>query len=206
MFDPNSENFNGSDKVYPRINDAERQNKNKNLIGNEIRKIHDVSLSREIAKNIDFNTCNSIWQNNSIDLVPASMDNEWMHYAVAIPATIINIIVIGWQLYQILQKDIHARTCRDSTEMNKLEKLLTASDRAGKPKSPVWKSDSKLSSGFQVLLLLSGLFVCLLDSIFDAVYYIRIGTVPRMIHVPPYVHIMQGVFLYVGQSFEVCYK
>ena len=199
VFDPNSENFNGSEKVYPRKTDDERQNTKNNLIGNEIRKIQDISLRREIAKNIDFNTCNPIWQKYSIDLAPANIDNKWIYYAVAIPATTINILVVGWQLYQILQKDIHARTYRDSTEMNKLEKILTTSDRAGKPKIPVWKSDSKFSSAFEVLRLLSSMFVSMLDSIFDAVYYIRLWTMPRMIHVRSYVKIMQGVFLYIGR-------
>ena len=129
------------------------------------------------------------------------MDNKWIYYAVAIPSTVINILIIGWQMYQILQRDIHARMHRDSSEMNKFEKLLIASDRVGKPKIPVWKSNSKFSSTVQVLLLLSSLFVCMLDSTFDAVYYIRLGTVPRMIHVPSYVAIMQGVFLYFGRLY-----
>ena len=36
----------------------------------------------------------------------------------------------------------------------------------------------------------------LFDSIMDFVYYIKLKTEPRLIHVPGYVHVVQGVLLY----------
>ena len=196
VFDPDNDSFNGSVKIYTRKIDNRNAVQIENLIG---RKMYQNRLERKISNNIDFTTCHPTWQTSSIDLAPASVDNKGVYYAVAIPAMIINVVVVVWQLNQIRLKDIHATTYRDSTKMNKFEKLFSTSDRVGGTREPVWQSDSQLSSAFKVCLLVSTLISCVLDSIFDAIYYIKLKTVPRIIHVRTHIDFLQGFFLYLGE-------
>ena len=130
--------------------------------------------------NVDFNSCHTTWRTRSIDLMPVTLDKSDIYYGVAIPAMIINVVLVGWKLVKILRKDIHV------------------TNGPLKPK-PVWRSNEKFSSSFRVFFLVSPLFTCLADSLFDSIYFIKLKTVARMILVPAWVHVVQGGLLYLGE-------
>ena len=133
------------------------------------------ATNNDIQNNINFNTCHPTWQTRSIDLNPVNLSNSAVYSSIAIPALIFNVLVVGHQLGKILAKDIHD--------------------------SAVWDSNSKVSSTWTVFKLVSSLIASLLDSVFDALYFIKLKTIPRMIHVPKGIHIVQGGLLYLGELF-----
>ena len=211
-----NDNFNGSIEIYERKNELEKGGEAEdlaemenligigleNVIGKKIKKIYKQG---QISNNVDFNTCHSAWQTSSIDLAPVSMENKYVYYAIAVPAMVINVVYVLWNLIQILREDIHSTTCRDSPGMkdwnNSIDMVFgtTLSARVHHQKQAIWESKSKLSSAWKVFLLVSPMMSCLLDSVLDGVYFITLKTTPRMIHVPAWVHILQGLLLYTGK-------
>ena len=130
------------------------------------------------SKNINFDACHPTWQTKSIDLNPVDLSNSAIYNVIAIPAMIINIGLVYRKLVEIIKKDV--RTNQD---------LWNPNDSICK----------KAKSIFKIGLLLSSTFFCLVDSVFDALYFIKLKTVPRIIHVPAWIHVVQGVLLYSGE-------
>ena len=115
----------------------------------------------------------------------------------------INVLYVLWQLIEILRKDIRSTTYRDSEGMKTVDEGLNRY-RLNLPalidnqKQAVWDSKSISSSAWKVLKLVAPMISCLLDSIFDGVYFIKLKTAARIIHVPAWVHVVQGLLLYTG--------
>ena len=177
VYNPDNADFNGTDKIYTRRIDVERD-------GTKNQKAHDKFVEHKLSRNVDFNSCHSLWRTRSIDLKPVTLDKTEIYYAVAISAMIINFGVVGWRLVEILTYDIH---------------VPVEFDKNDSEWKPIWQSDSKLLSSWKVFKMVSCLFSCFADSLFDALYFIKLKTVPRLIHVPARIHVIQGGLLYLGE-------
>ena len=125
-----------------------------------------------MSKNVDFNLCHGLWRSRSIDLEPVTLDitKWWVYYTMAIPAMVFNICLVLSALNRILRRDIH------ETEID--------------GQTPIWNSDSKLSSAVCVFSLVSTLLTAAADSLFDGLYFIKLKTVDRLIHVPTAIHVV----------------
>ena len=55
----------------------------------------------------------------------------------------------------------------------------------------------------KTMAVLSPMITQCLDSIFDALYFIKLRTEPRLIHVPTRVHVVQAVLLYTCELIVV---
>ena len=176
VFDPDNETFNGTDKVYPRrINSKETS-------GIKNNQVYEFYSKNVLSKNINFNLCHDTWQTSSIDLMPVTRGKWWIYHLIASQAMLINVSLVVSALVRILVRDIHA-----------------TKDSFGETKEPVWQSDSKFSSAVRIFFLLSPLLSSLADSIFDGLYFVRLQTQPRMIHVPTGIHVVQGFLIYLGE-------
>ena len=137
-----------------------------------------ASLKHRVAKNLDFSQCHPVWKRNSIDIVSVGRKKEKIYYGVACLAVFFNFLIVGWNISVFLRTKIH------ETNIHKL--------------FPIWDSKSKFSSSTKVFFLLASLLASLIDSITDAMYYVRVKTVHTVIHVPTFVHVIQGILLYTG--------
>ena len=164
------------------------------LIGKKIQDYKRVYRQHKLANNVDFGKCHPAWQTSSMNLAPVNVDNQHVYYYTAIPAMVLNCLFVLCFLVVILRKDIHSTTYRDSYRENAL--LIPAP--IDNQKQAVWDSKSKLSSAWKILLLISPMISCLVDSVLDGLYFISLKTEPRIIHVPGWVHVIQGLLLYTG--------
>ena len=106
------------------------------------------------------------------------LENQSRYLGFGITALVINLVVVVPAIYRIVTKHIHE-------------------DNDGK--GPIWDPEHRICSTWKVIRLLGKLIACLLDSIFDSIYFMRLKTKPRMIHVPKYVHVVQGFILFTGK-------
>ena len=74
VYDPDNGDFNGTEKIYTRRLSVERASKNQ--------KVYDKFVGHEMSKNVDFNSCHSVWRTRSIDLKPVSLDKAKLLHGI----------------------------------------------------------------------------------------------------------------------------
>lgn len=138
-------------------------------------------LTRGENSSLDSTKCHSTWKFSSVDLIPVELNDYAIYYAIGIPAMIIDVAVVATYIARLSKNEIlpNKNLCDfDSTK-------------------------TSFASFCKIGRLMSTITFSLLDSIFDALYFIRLKTEPRLIHVPAYVHVIQGGLLYTCESFQV---
>ena len=69
-------------------------------------------------------------------------------------------------------------------------------DRIIKSKIDFWKTDKPIRCWWRFLLLASPMLTQVLDSVSDGMYFLNLKLKPRLVHVPAWVHVFQGILLF----------
>ena len=59
----------------------------------------------KLSKNVNLNACHRTWETRSIDLMPVTLDQRHKYYWTAIPAMIINVVLVGDKVVTTLRMD-----------------------------------------------------------------------------------------------------
>ena len=122
--------------------------------------------------------CHPVWKKFYITIDPPSQDNKGLYYAIGSTAALVNIaaLSIGFFVIQKLAE----------------EKVLT--DQTNSEIVGGWKA--KFASLKKVLMIILPVVLQVVDSLLDALYFIKLKTSNRIIHVPPFVHVVQALLLF----------
>ena len=170
---------------------------------------------------IDFTKCHQIWKNESVKLPLVSSSLTWLYILIALVACSINIkvlIVSLWALFSWAKKYNSKWLAGPGMEIRFSRRISGTLSyfpwdtqvKTGKHlifKSNFWKtgteSDSifrKLWEKFKTMKLFMSLATTLLaqvaDSLLDGLYFVKLKTNPRLVHVPAWVHGVQGTLLF----------
>ena len=126
---------------------------------------------------IDFNFCHPLWKKYCITINPPSQDTQGRYYAIGSVAAMINVTALSIGFYLIL----------------KLTKEKKISDEATS-EAKGWKA--KLMSFKESFMITLPVLLQVSDSLLDALYFIKLKTGHRIIHVPPAVHVIQALLLF----------
>ena len=124
---------------------------------------------------IDFNFCHPIWKKYYITIDPPSQQNKSLYFAIGLIAALINIAALLIGFYVIYKLAEQKEVTNKTTDSAIVEG---------------WK---KLKKCFTILL---PVMLQVVDSLLDALYFIKLKTSYRIIQVPPFVHIMQALLLF----------
>ena len=141
---------------------------------------------------VDFSRCHDTWQSHSLNLKPTTTGNSTVFTAVGGLAALINVIVLVSGIYHIYKwsTDYDGHNWKaepGSTTMVTTRNRNLYGDRS--TEKSIW-SYKKLVS------ILSTLMSQIADSLLDALYFVKLKTKPRLIHVPFHIQAFQGVLLY----------
>ena len=127
---------------------------------------------------IDFNMCHPIWRKFYITIDPPSQDNKVLYYAIGSTAALVNIaaLSIGFLVIYKLTG----------------EKVLNEANDSEIDEG--WKA--KLTSFKKCFMILLPVMLQVMDSVLDALYFIKLKTSFRIIHVQPFVHVLQALLLF----------
>ena len=129
---------------------------------------------------IDFNFCHPLWQKYYITIDPPSQDYSGGYYAIGSIAAIVNLtsLLVGFHLIYKLMKQKGAT-----------DQLTDAFSESGNLKT-------KICSFYRFFMIFLPVLLQAFDSVLDAVYFIKLKTGNRIIHVPLYIHVLQGFLLF----------
>lgn len=141
---------------------------------------------------VDFNRCHDTWQSHSLNLTPTSTDNSTVYTVIGGLAAILNVGVLVSGIYNIYKWSLHDGQNWKAEPGSKPDILITKDRNLygdNKAEKSIW-SYKKLVS------ILSTLMSQIADSLLDALYFVKLKSKPRIIHVPLHIQAFQGVLLY----------
>ena len=172
----------------------------------------------------DFSRCHKTWQDHSLTLNPTSTEKKHLYTAIGGFAALLNVrfdIIIFYFLYDfspierevlgtqpqrnfsVLMFGIH-RTYKWSQEEGHIwigepKSTIDLTTRNRNLFGPIGEKRSfftSLMSCKKLLFILSTLMVQVADSLLDALYFIKLKSKSRLIHVPPHIQAIQGLLLF----------
>lgn len=142
---------------------------------------------------VDFNRCHDTWQSHSLNLKPTSTDNSLAYTVVGGLAAILNVTVLASGIYHVYKWSVDYDGNNWEAEPGSKPTTVTTRNRNlygdRTSKKSIW-SYKKLAS------ILSTLMSQIADSLLDALYFVKLKSKARLIHVPFHIQAFQGVMLY----------
>ena len=145
----------------------------------------------------DFNRCHDTWQSHSLSLIPTSTDNSTVYTVIGGLAALLNVGVLVSGIYNIYKWSINDGQNWKAEPGSKPDILITQDRNLygdKKAKKSIW-SYKKLVS------ILTTLMSQIADSLLDALYFVKLKSKPRIIHVPLHIQAFQGVLLYTCELY-----
>ena len=145
-------------------------------------------------RRIDFSHCHDVWHSSSVNLLDTTGGNSFFFVVTGIIAGLLNVAILIRGICKIWvwsNKTNQAWATGPET---------TAGLQVKTHERTFWKEDStksKLMSWKSLIVsIMATLLTQVADSLLDALYFIKLKTEPRLIHVPPSIVAFQGFLLF----------
>ena len=142
--------------------------------------------------------CHPIWRKHYITIDPPNQDNKAQYYAIGSTAAAVNVLVLFIGVY-LIHKLIEKKGIIE-------ENTMLSDDKSCKVrlcKALFCGFTNKLLHYEKIFMIFLPILLQVVDSLLDALYFIKLKAGDRIIHVPPHVHILQAVLLLTCKSHSI---
>ena len=145
-------------------------------------------------RRIDFSRCHDVWHLASVNLLDTTGGNSFFYVVTGIVAALLNVAILIRGVCKIWNWS------KQTGKIWATGPDTTAGLEVKTHERTFWKNDStkdKLMSWKSLIFsIMATLLTQVADSLLDALYFVKLKTEPRLIHVPPSIVAFQGVLLF----------